>query len=231
MRQTPVFKSEQISALTNLKKAYQQRFISLYGKARLTKVEEKQKQALLNDTRLQQLEMLSGIKLLPAVQLQDWRKQFAKLKVAETIDSKLFELNPNPVDFAPRTESLLQASQLLKQLDDKLDILLTEWQANLKGLLDDPFIKLDLLKDEDARELEAFIASGAVPEPLEASFIEAVNQALDGLEEVRIDEAKLLAELGQGLPQTIDEITERFKKLLSAQCQGKEHDKVRIIIG
>lgn len=231
MRQTPVFKSEQINALTNLKKAYQQRFISLYGKARLTKVEEKQKQALLNDTRLQQLEMLSGIKLLPAVQLQDWRKQFAKLKVAETIDSKLFELNSNPVDFSPRTESLLQASQLLKQLDDKLDSLLTDWQANLKGLLDDPFIKLDLLKDEDARELEAFIASGTVPEPLEASFIEAVNQVLDGLEEVRIDEAKLLAELGQGLPQTIDEITERFKKLLSAQCQGKEHDKVRIIIG
>lgn len=229
-RHTAPFKAQQLKALQQVKTNYQQRFISLYNKARLTPAEEKQKQALLKDSRLQQLEMLSGINLLPAVQLQDWRQLFAKLKVAQAIDSKLFELNPKPVDFAPRLEAPVVATQLLKQLDDKLDSLLTDWASNLKGLLDDPFIKLDLLKDEDAREIEAFISSGTLPEPLTAGFIAAVNQVLDGLEEVRINQDQLLTQLGQGLPQTVDEITERFKKLLAQKCQGKELSKVRIII-
>ena len=230
VRHTPAFKSEQLKALPQVKSAYQQRFISLYSKARLTPAEDKQKQALLKDSRLQQLEMLSGINLLPAVQLQDWRQLFAKLKVAQAIDSKLFELNAQPVEFAPRLETAVVAAQLLKQLDDKLDSLLTDWASNLKGLLDDPFIKLDLLKDDDARAIDAFIASGTLPEPLTSSFIAAVNQVLDGLEEVRVSQEQLLSQLGQGLPQTVDEITERFKKLLAQKCQGKELSKVRIII-
>lgn len=230
VRHKPAFKTEQLKTLQQVKSAYQQRFISLYSKARLTPAEDKQKQALLKDSRLQQLEMLSGINLLPAVQLQDWRQLFAKLKVAQAIDSKLFELNAQPVEFSPRLESTVVASQLLKQLDDKLDSLISDWASNLKGLLDDPFIKLDLLKDDDARAIEAFIASGTLPEPLTSSFIAAVNQVLDGLEEVRVNQEQLLSQLGQGLPQTVDEITERFKKLLAQKCQGKELSKVRIII-
>ncbi|SHG84871.1 hypothetical protein SAMN05216361_3086 [Marisediminitalea aggregata] len=230
VRHTTTFKTQQLQALQKLKVAYQQRFIALYNKARLSQSEEKQKQALLKDARLQQLEMLSGIHLLPAVQLQDWRNQIAKLKEAEAIDSSVFELNPQPVDYSPRLETVLVASQLLKQLDDKLDSLLTDWASNLKSLLDDPFIKLDLLKDEDASEIQAFISSGTLPEPLSASFIAAVNQVLDGLEEVRINQEQLLTQLGQGLPQTVEEVTERFKKLLAEKCQGKELSKVRIII-
>lgn len=229
LRHTAAFKTQQLKALQQVKTAYQQRFIALYNKARLTSAEEKQKQTLLQDTRLQQLEMLSGIKLLPSVQLQDWRQQVAKLKPAQAIDQKQFELNAQPVDFAPRLETVV-AAQLLKHLDDKLDSLLTDWVTNLKSLLDDPFIKLDLLKDDAASAINTFIASGTLPEPLTASFIAAVNQVLDGLEEVRIDHIQLLSLLGQGLPQTVDEITERFKKLLAQQCKGKELSKVRIII-
>lgn len=231
LRQDDDFKTAQFTALTALKTVYIQRYVELYMRARLSSAEEKRKVSLMQDGRLTELEMLAGIALLPAQQLSDWRKEYAQLLVAKPIDPKQLDVTTNPVDFNARQENLkAPASTLLDTLDQKLDSLQTDWTSNLKNLLDDPFINLDLLKQVQAQLIKEFISSSTLPDPLTNTFVEAVNLVLAGLEEVRISTNELLTSLGQGLPQSIDEMTERFKRLLTKQCQGKDTNKVRIII-
>ena len=53
---------------------------------------------------------------------------------------------------------------------------------------------------------------------------------LSGLEEVKITTSDLVASLGQGTPQTLADVKRRFEQLLKTHCQGKDADKVRIVI-
>lgn len=225
------FKQAQMAKLETLKKAYMHRYVSLYKLARLTMSEDKQKSALISDERLQTLESLSGITLLPADQVKSWRSDWASLQVAESIDPKKLELSPNPVNFSPRIEDTsVAASERLAQLDAQLKTMLADWSCSLKANLEDPTIQLDLLKPEQKSEIEAFVSTGNLPLPVNKAFVDAINQLLSGLEEVKITSADLVASLGKGTPQTLDDVRARFEALLTQHCQGKDNSKVRIII-
>ncbi|WP_264787460.1 DUF6079 family protein [Aeromonas caviae] len=93
-----------------------------------------------------------------------------------------------------------------------------------------PFINLDLLKAEQAQLIRDFIQQGQLPDPLDFSFVQIVNLVLAGLEEVRISTTDLVKGLGQGLPLSHKEVSDRFNQLLTKLCQGKDLNKVRIII-
>ncbi len=225
------FKAAQLSTLSALKTDYAKHYVELYMRARLDGHGEKTKAKLLNDERLAELEILSGIALLPATQLAEWRKEAAQLQAAKPIDPKLLAMNANPMEFNARQESgKAPASEQLKSLEQRLDSLQSDWLSNLSSLLDDPFINLDLLKAEQAQLIRDFIQQGQLPDPLDSAFVQAVNLVLAGLEEVRVSAAELVHALGQGLPQGRDEIAERFNRLLNKLCQGKDIAKVRIII-
>ena len=225
------FKAAQLSTLSALKTDYAKHYVELYMRARLDGNEEKTKAKLLNDERLAELEILSGIALLPAQQLAEWRKEAAQLQAAKPIDPKLLAMNANPMEFNARQESgKAPAREQLKSLEQRLDSLQSDWLSNLSSLLDDPFINLDLLKAEQAQLIRDFIQQGQLPDSLDSAFVQAVNLVLAGLVEVRVSAAELMNALGQGLPQGRDEIAERFNRLLNKLCQGKDIAKVRIII-
>ncbi len=225
------FKQTTLAKLQELKKAYIHRYVSLYQSARLTMEQDKEKATLMRDERLQTLEALSGISLLPAEQVKQWRADWASLQVAESIDSKTLELTPNPVNFSPRRESgLAPASDRLTQLDDQLTMMLSQWTQSLKSSLADPLLQLDLLSEVQRSEINTFTASGDLPHPVSKEFIAGVNEALSGLEEVKISTSDLVASLGKGTPQTLDDVKARFEELLAKHCKGKDNSKVRIII-
>ncbi len=225
------FKAKQITILSGLKTEYAKHYIELYIRAHLNNSEEKTKSKLLSDDRLAELDILSGITLLPAQQLVDWRKDAAQLQAAKPIDPKQLAMNANPVDFNARQEnSKAPASEQLKNLEQRLESLQNDWLSNLNSLLDDPFINLGLLKPNQAQLIRDFIQNSQLPEPLDATFIQAVNQVLAGLEELIINSTELINALGRGLPQSRDEVAERFNRLLDRLCQGKDINKVRIII-
>ena len=225
------FKSAQINALTALKAEYAKHYIELYMRVRLDSSEEKTKAKLLSDERLAELDILSGIALLPAQQLADWRKDAAQLQAAKPIDPKQLTMNANPAEFNARQESgKAPASEQLKNLEQRLDSIQSDWLSNLNSLLDDPFINLELLKPDQAQLIRDFIQQGQLPEPMDFTFVQAVNLVLAGLEEVRISSVELVNALGQGMPQSRDEMSDRFNRLLTKLCQGKDLNKVRIII-
>ena len=200
-------------------------------RAHLDGNEENTKAKLMNDQRLAELEILSGITLLPSQQLAEWRKEAAQLQAAKPIDPKLLAMNANPMEFNARQESgKAPASEQLKSLELRLDSLQSDWLSNLSSLLDDPFINLDLLKAEQAQLIRDFIQQAQLPDPLDFSFVQIVNLVLAGLEEVRISTTDLVKGLGQGLPLSHKEVSDRFNQLLTKLCQGKDLTKVRIII-
>lgn len=230
-RQSTEFKQKMLKQLADAKQSYITRFVSLYQRAHLTLAEDKIKAALMNDDRLTALSLLSGIALLPGNQVKNWREDWANLQPASAIDSKMLAVDPNPVSFNPRTDKYLApASNRLDRLDDQLDAMLTEWTSTLQTNLADPFIQLDLMKSEQKTEVAAFIDSGCLPEPLTKDFIEEVNKVLDGLVAVAITSDELVASLGKGTPQSIDDIRKRFEQLIAERCKGQDSDKVRIVI-
>ena len=225
------FKTTQLSKLQELKRAYIQRYVSLYQVARLTTAENKEKSALTRDKRLQALEALSAISLLPDDKVRQWKNNCASLQAAESIDTKTIELTPNPMQFSPRNEGrLAPASDRLAQLDKQLTDMLFDWTQSLKTTLADISLQLDLLSEAQRSEVNAFISSGKLPLPVSKEFVAAVNEALSGLEEVRISTVDLVASLGKGTPQTLDDVKARFNELLAQHCKGKNSTKVRIII-
>jgi hypothetical protein len=108
--------------------------------------------------------------------------------------------------------------------------MLTEWTSTLQTNLADPFIQLDLMKSEQKAEVTEFIESGCLPEPLTKDFVEEVNKVLDGLVAVAITSQELVANLGKGTPQSIDDVRKRFEQLIAERCKGQDSDKVRIVI-
>lgn len=225
------FKQKMLKQLADVKQSYITRFISLYQRAHLTLAEDKVKASLMNDERLVTLSLLSGIALLPGNQVKNWREDWANLQPGTDIDSKKLAVDPNPVSFDPKTEkNLAPASNRLTRLEEQLDAMLTEWTSTLKTNLADPLIQLDLMKSEQKAEVTAFINSGCLPEPLTKDFSEEVNKVLDGLVAVEISSEELVAGLGKGTPQSVDDIRKRFEQLLAERCKGQDGDKVRIVI-
>ncbi len=227
------FKSATLARLEQLAQHYRDAFINLYNDARLTLAQDKQKAALMNDDRLQTLDKLAGIDLIVTASdnLSQWRHEWAALKVAEAIDSKVLAMNPQPVEFSPRSErSALSAASKLEDLDGRLDSLLTQWTDSLSDGLADPFLQLDLLKPEQKQLIEQFLKNRQLPQPLERHFIDAVNELFSGLDPVMISQKALISKLGgTGTPLTTRELIERFTALIEDSTRGKEKDKVRII--
>jgi predicted ATPase len=231
-RQSVEFKQKMLKQLAEVKQSYITRFVSLYQRSHLTLAEDKIKAGLMNDDRLAALDLLSGIALLPGAQVKDWREKWANLQPASDIDNKKLAVSPNPVAYNPRTEgAVAPANNRLTQLDDQLDAMLTEWTSTLKSNLADPFIQLDLMKASQKSEVEDFIDSGCLPDPLTKAFIEEVNKVLGGLVPVNISSQDLVASLGKGTPQSVDDIRKRFESLIAERCKGQDSDKVRIVIG
>lgn len=231
IRLTPQFKQEQLSSLQQVKAAYIKRYVELYQFARLTREQDNKRIKLLSDERLQVLEILSRISLLPSEQVKELKRNLRSLQVAESIDSARIELNPNPVDFSPRSEgSSSSALDRLCQIDTQLNTMLSEWTQSLCSTLQDPSLPIELLADEQREAISAFSQTCDLPQTLSHEFVDSINEVLSGLEEVRISTADLVANLGKGTPQTIDDITLRFEELLKSRCKGKDKTKVRLVI-
>ncbi|WP_068635434.1 DUF6079 family protein [Thauera butanivorans] len=224
-------------ALERLKKDYLAAYIAQHSKARLGVAEDKTKSALRKDPRLASMRALAGISLMPTTQLTTFDDKLDKLKsCASLVEADLAASPYCPhCNFRPANEQgdLLPAANVLKALDDELDRLLDGWQQTLLDNLDDPTIQanFDLLKSSARELIKQFIASKKLPDPVPPDFVSAVQEALSGLEKVRLtgDDIKA-ALLRGGSPAKPEELRDRFEAFLREHSKGKDASKLRFVV-
>ncbi|MBN1136469.1 MAG: ATP-binding protein [Anaerolineae bacterium] len=235
-RQSPGFRQQTLQRLSRLKQGYLVKYMELHTRARLGANEDRQKKTLLRDRRLERLEKLAAIDLLPAGQLADLKERLAGLPscfaLAET-DLQTTPLCPH-CHFRPATESVgTAAGLLLATLDSQMDGLLASWtQALLDNLADpDTQANLALLSVEAQAMLRDFLEARSLPVELSPEFIQALQEALAGLIKVPVRIQDLGAALFTGgAPATPAEMKKRLESYLAGLTSGKDATKVRIVL-
>jgi hypothetical protein len=222
--------------LDDLKKAYLLTYLSMHAKARLGVNEDKRKAQLRGDERLNNLQRLSTIDLMPRQHLSDFQNRLAGLTSCFALTEQ--ELEASPVcphcNFKPGAEPpLAPAATMLDALDGELDKLVGNWTQTLLANLEDPTTKdnLSLLKPEPRKLVDGFIKQRTLPDDLDQDFIHALQEALSGLTKVPVKIADLRdALLSGGSPVTPAEMRKRFEEYLDELTKGKEPVKVRIVL-
>lgn len=229
--------SDHRQTLSKLKNDYVTAYVSLHSKARLGVSEDKTKTSLRKDSRLVAMRALANISLMPTSQLTTFEEKLDKLKsCASLIDS---ELAASPVcphcNFRPANEQgdMLPAANVLKQLDDELDQLLDGWVQTLLDNLEDPIIQsnFELLKEGSRKIVTGFVDTKSLPDPVTPEFINAVQEALSGLDKVVVSGGDIRHALLQGgSPATPEDLRKRFEAFLTDRCKGKDTTKLRFVV-
>lgn len=235
-RAATTFRQQTLHKLQQLKQGYIQTYLEQHPQARLGVNEDRRKADLMRDGRLESLQKLATIDLMPAGQLTDFQNRLASLKSCFALTEQ--ELQNSPLcphcQFKPASEEIeTPAGSLLTSMDTQLDRLLAEWTQTLLGNLEDPTTQenLHLLKSERMQVVDNFLRSRSLPEPLTKDFIYAIQEVLSGLFKVVVKTQDLRSVLlSGGSPVTPAEMKKRFEDYLSELALGKDLSKVRIVV-
>ena len=219
-----------------MKKAYVQTYLEMHFRARLGVNDDKRKTGLMRGDRLRELQKLSTVELMPRQHLSDFQNRLAGLKSCFALIEQ--EMDASPVcphcSYQPGTEPrAAPVGAELDDLDDELGSMVANWTQTLLTNLEDPTTKgnLDLLKPGPKKLVNGFIKKGALPDELKQDFINALSEALSGLQKVPVTTADLRsALLSGGSPATPVEMKKRFEDYLDELTKGKEPGKVRIVL-
>ena len=227
-----------MQTLRELKDSYQTTYLELHRRAHLGTREEARKTQLTKDPRLRQLAALDGVEIMPHQQLHAFEATLQGLKVSPVLSRG--DLDANPI--CPHTHYRpvenpappVSASQVLASLEDRLDHLLEDWTETLLANLADPAIRdnIALISDQDGKAaIEAFLATRELPDPVTRGLVQALREALTGLEKVEIRATDLRNALALGgLPCTVQELRRRFERHVARLTTGKAEDRVRVVI-
>ena len=232
------FQRKLAQTLSQLKTSYQDAYLELHRRAHLGAKDDEKKAALTNDPRLKQLQKLDGVEIMPHQQPKSFQDTLFGLRPGfgrsrHDLDASPLCPHPQyrPMENPPGPES---ASEIVSGLDDRLDTLLSDWTQTLLGNLGDPTVadNIDLISDpKGKRELEGFVESRQLPDPISPPFVKALQEALTGLEKVAVTQADLREALVRGgIPCTVEELKSRFDGYVSGLTKGKNTSKVRVVV-
>ena len=229
------FRQRTMRRLEELKAEYVRDYLSQHAKARLGVDGDRRKARLLGDQRLSVLERLAAIDLMPRQHLDDCLHRLVDLTSCFALTEQ--EVRTAPVcphcGFKPGAEPVASAEAALTALDDELDALTDAWTRTLLANLDDPTAKesLKLLEPEPAKLVAEFIRASKLPDQVTDGFVQALQDALSGLEKVSVTTENLRAALlSGGCPATPEEIKQRFGAYVDDLVKGKAPGKARIVV-
>jgi predicted ATPase len=218
-----------------LQKDYRQIYLDLHQQAKLGATESEEKKQLLQDARLAQLKKLAQIDLMPRQQLEDWEARLNQLASCFDLNEyDLFvhafcphcEFKPTSQMQEPAVDKLAELSESLEQLHGAwTQILLTE----LKGVADSE--QWGLLQAKNRSLLDKFLSEKMLPEEISLEFLEAVREALTGLEKVSFNFNDLQRAIVRGgFPVTLLELQVRIERYLRKITKDKDGHNVRIVL-
>ncbi|HDR47185.1 MAG TPA: ATP-binding protein, partial [Geoalkalibacter subterraneus] len=235
--------SQSIGArLQKLKKEYTVAYIGLHTKARLGVNDDKRKAGLLNDQRVQVLEKLAIVELMPKQQLIEYKNRLAGLKSCFALTEQNLDATPicPHCQFRPAAESgvsgsglLVAGSQQLDQMDEQLDRIVEQWTKTLLNNLEDPMTQAnikELLHEDDKTVIQSFMASKELPEPIDGNFVQTLKTVLAGLQKVPVKKAELIKLVSNLGPSTPEELKRAISDYVDSLTRGKDINKVRIVL-
>lgn len=223
-------------ALLKVKDEYRTAYFNLHKKARLGVNEDGKKKELLKDPRLEKLNKLVGITLLPHTSLTDIQTRLARIQPCFTLVKDDLNASPTCVhcNFRPQEENIATSgATALQQIDTQLDLFLENWTKTLLDNLNDPTVKqsIDLLPVGQKGAVNAFLKAKVLPEKITNDLIQGIQQALGGLIPILVRPAELLSVLSEAdAPSTAEQLEARFRDFLEKITRGKDQVRVRIIV-
>jgi hypothetical protein len=232
----PTLRASLSGALENLKSAYVQVYLDLHRRARLNAAEDDRKKRLMADPRHQQLTALAAVDFLPVADLRDWEKALTALHPCYAIGAS--ELKEHPLcpscGYRPVEEPAAKPAQAaLDEQEDRLGQLYADWTNALLTNLSQEATQANVaLMTEGQRDLiYRFLDARALPDKVSYEFVETIKEALTGLERVAVPPEDILMALTQGgMPCTVQELLSRFRGFVDQQIEGKDPNKVRIVV-
>ena len=216
--------------LHQLKERYADWYLDLYLKLRISQKDHTQKIALLDSEAKAICDLLRDADFLSSGQYLQWYNKINKLQPADIkVNKSLILTAPyqdfNPVDYEDAEEFNV------KQLKSELEELLEQWTVTLKETLDDPMVKRKInLLDEGTQKLLADFKTGKIDLAKENALRirKAIMDLHKGLEKVELSIENMKSTFNK--PLTPDEAIEAFKTYIDQIANGKERDKIRIIL-
>ncbi len=232
------FKRLLTQTLGDLKSKYQDAYLAAHERARLGANDDKRKASLAKGSRLAQLQKIAGVDMMPTQQLRDFENRLFALKTCFQLSRP--DLDSDPLcphcGFRPAEEPAGGATskKTLTDLDEVLDALVRGWADTLRSNLEDPTVSgnIELVSDAAGKgELQSFLKSKQLPDPVSPAFLKALQEVLSGLQKVSFGNAALQAALSEGgLPCTVGDLRERFDRYVGIITKGKDLSKVRVVI-
>jgi hypothetical protein len=235
-RNAPAFRQSAAQRLNALKQDYINTYMALHTRARLTVSEDRHKDALMRDPRLDKVKRLARINPLWQGQNLAYQTQLSRLRACFSLTKE--DLQAAPVcphcGFNPgRDGEGSPAAETLKALDAEQDVFLSNWTRTLFEELQASVTQksIEAMQEIDRQRIDLFVRSGKLPDPLTDEFVDTMKQAFSGLQQVVVHVDDLKDKLAEGgLPATPEEIKRRFEDYMEGLCRDTDPDKVRIAI-
>lgn len=225
-----------IGRLENLQNEYAQAYFKLHQNNRLDRVMDERKRHLTADPRWVRLRALSKLKLLSERQLQSLQDTLSEVKSCPNL--QFVDLNTHATcpqcGFSPVSEKTsVNAAHKLEEIEGLFEQLFQQWINALLTNLETPEAtkNLELIGERERNAITQFVQTKILPERMTESFLEGLNDTLQGLEKVVIDANEMLLALtSPGMPCTLDAFNIRLREYLATHLQGKDAAKIRIQI-
>jgi len=135
--------------------------------------------------------------------------------------------------YSPKNEGIGSTTNVvLAGMPQQLEMMLEKWTELLLANLKVPEVKkhLELLSAEERQAVSEFQETHNLPHPIPLSLIEGLKKAMGGLEKLVIHSDELVQKLKTQGPCEPHELLHAFELYLAQLVNGRDEDKVRIII-
>ena len=218
------------STLNELRERYADWYLKLYLKYKISYSDHTKKQALLDSEEKAICDILKEADFLSIGQYHQWLNKVNRLQPSDDqVNKDVILIAPfqdfNPLDF----EGVPIIS--VKEAKEELHNLLEGWETTLRDSLDDPMVKknLSLLDTSDASLLKSFQEGKIeITKDNALSIRNAIMSLYKGLEKIELSIEDLKNAFNK--PLTPDDAVTAFKEYVDQITEGKERDKIRIIL-
>lgn len=222
-----------VADLEKIKEKYIDIYFDAHRKKRLGIDDAKRRGKLQESQALNNLRKLRGVEILSGAKLSELEQNMAELKVCYSLTPQ--DLKSSPICPHCRfslDDNAKNVTGQIEQLENRVEQMVNEWTKMLLDTLSDPIIlaQKKFLKEQEARAIDDFVASGRLPGKVDDFFVNSINSLLKGFEPVVIEVEGLMRQLEELPPMDESSFRAKMNEIVAGYTKGKDSGKLRIIV-